>query len=182
MTVEPANIFSKPLVHLRTLLSNCESFQAWVGVTGDDLGQAAGIAAAEARIHLLEFSENPTDTKATRAASRPLALIGWGSSASARPDSEPADYFHHEGDLTATFEQVEPSGAGISTQTDKWMTFANAIGAILEEAESLSGTGTYLHLSGWRKAKGPGRFNETVEAGGELALYQINIECEWTEG
>ena len=181
MTVEAANIFSKPLVHLRTLLSHCESLQAWVGVVGDDLGEAAGIAAAAARIHLLEFSEDPTAGKATRAAYRPLVQIGW-SGLTAGAASEPANYFHHEGDLLACFEQVEPSGDGISTQTDKWLTFANAIGAILQEAEALSGTGTYLHLAGWRKSLGPGRVSETDEAGGELALYQVNIEFQWSEG
>jgi len=181
MTVSASNIFSKPLDHMRTLLSHCESFQAWVGVTGDDLGEAAGIAAAAARIHLIEFAEDPTATKAARAATRPLVVIGW-SGLTARPDREPAGYFHHEGDLLATFEQVEPAGDGISTQTDKWLTFANAVGSILEEAEGLSGTGTYLHLGGWRKGLGPGRVSETDEAGGELALYQVNIEFQWSEG
>ena len=181
MTVTATNILSKPLDHLRTLLSHCKTLQAWVGVTGDDLGAAAGIAVAAARIHLIEFSESPTATKVVRAAYRPLVQIGW-SGLTARPDSEPAEYFHHEGDLLACFEQVEPAGDGITTQTDIWLTFANTIGSILEEAESLSGTGTYLHLSGWRKGMGPGRVSEVCEAGGELALYQANFEFQWSEG
>ena len=188
MAVEPTGMLSKPLGHARTLLAACESFQGWVGVAAEDLGEPEGIAEALEHIHLVAFEDaaqgdqSEAAYRAARSVLRPLAVLALGSDFFGDVDAEPAGYFRHGGSIVFIFEHLADPGEAGLCEADAALTFSNAVGAILEEVEALSGTATYLHVTGHRKQFGPARWSGEDVKAGQLEVYQVSFEISWSEG
>jgi len=184
MTVTAANIFSSVLAAMKTLLSTCQAFQAWVGVAPGDLGTATGIAAAAARIHLVAFSdtaqaEGQTDAawRTARAANRPLAVVGFDAEIEGQEQTADEDYWFHRGSLTLLLEAV----AGHAGDADAVLDFMNSAGAIFEDLEELNGRAGQLKLVRFSLRTGPGRMPPEDVQAGQLDLVAATWQIGWAE-
>jgi len=173
MAVAASGILSVPLDAMRTLIAATSAFQTWVGVET--------AAAAKAFIHLIALNEAASLSQAEREALRPVAVIGFGDDFHAAEDAEPGPYMRHGGQIEVVFEAVI-TAAYTDDEADAVLEFANSVGAVVEEMESTSrGTGTYLHLVGYHKTAGPGRYSPEDIAAGELDIYQMSFLFDWDE-
>ena len=162
------------------LLADCEAFQAWLG--------AADAAAAAGSIHLAGY-EDPKQAdgqsddayRTARAATRPLAVVGFSGEFSGAPDAEPRGYYRHNGSLEVRLQHMADVDGEDLTEGQALLTFANAIGAILGEIESTAGTGGHLTVVGYRTSDGPRRMDPLEVSAGELDVYQVTIEFDWDE-
>jgi hypothetical protein len=119
MPVTPTGILSEPLATLRSLVSECPSFQTWVG--------AVDAATAAERIHLIVA---PADGPF------PCALIDFGDVARERQAiTNAARWKMRAGSDLLLWFKAEASGE----EPDATFTFTNAVGAILEEMEARAG-------------------------------------------
>jgi len=180
MAVTASGILSLPLNHLRTLLATCEAFQSWIGVADEDLGDPASVTAAAARIHLVALNEDHDDAKATRAARRPLAVIGFDTGLDGAEDAANSTYWRHSGPLLATFEQVVGEDEADS-DADAILDLTNKIGAILEEVESINGKNALLKVTRWSLIDGPGRMPPEDIEKGQLDLAALRVRITWDE-
>lgn len=125
MPVIPTGILSEPLASLRDALAACPAFQAWVGAVDAD--------GAKAHIHLLVAPENGP---------YPLAIVDFGDTARERHTTLSGGRWvlRSGSDLILLF-RAEATG----DEPDATFTFLNALGASVEDLESLAGnyaTGT----------------------------------------
>ncbi len=180
MTVSASGVLSKPLQHMADLLAACAAFQTWVG--------AADAAAAAGSIHLVGYEDpkqadgqSDDEYRAARAEARPLAAVGFGGEFTAAPDAEPRAYYRHGGALEVRLQHMADVDDEDLAEGQALLTFANAIGAILEEIESTAGTGGHLTVVGYRISEGPARMDPLEVSAGELDVYQVTIEFDWDE-
>ncbi len=188
MAVTPTGMFSAPIGSLATLLSVCEAFQTFVGVAAPDIGQAAGIAEALAKVHLYQFDEPAkVDDDATdrinRQAYRPMALVGYEDGLSGGPEDS-GSYWHKSGPLFLMFEGLARNDTGPQTDVNTVTTddavvyFMNHIGAIIEECEAKVISGGYLNISGWTMKNNPGRMHADDVAVAELDIVTVTFQID----
>lgn len=132
--VTPAGVLSLPLSRLRTLLSNVPAFQTFTGT--------ASAAAALAKIYV---DEAPPDT-------RPMALIALNDDWSWNSIGEGAgvDYgYNLHGSLLLMIEAaVTSTYAALSQSYNAAYEFHNSAGAVWAGICALSGSGSYLAVTG----------------------------------
>jgi len=170
----PTGILSLPLDHLKTLIATCESFQTWCGVAAEDVGTANGITEAKEHIYVPALNE----AVGTRE-DRPRVIVYTEPDVDGESEAAGASYFFHRGVAGAIFED----DAGVAGVADAVAIedFTNNLGGVLEEMESLSGTGELLFMAEWHLAEGPARMHPDDVAGGELDLVQARINVRWQE-
>lgn len=171
MTVDASGILSKPLEHTRLLLANCEAFQTWVGVAAGDLGTPTGVTEATEHIYLVAVNEAKDDSKAVRAARRPLAFVDFDDGADGTKDSEPVGWLH-SGSAIVAFEAVSDAE---TTDADAVMTLTNNVGAILEEIEA----NEFQNVNNWILQSAPARVDTADEGQGKLDRVQLVIQLMW---
>jgi len=163
--VVPSGLFSLPLSHLATLLSNCAAFRTWTS-TED-------AAAALERIYYVEFP--------TASATRPFAVIdfdeNWGGEAIAGGAS---NTFVHEGSLLLLF-RADIAEANQAKHENSTLAFTNSVGAVLSAMEALSGTSGYLNIVGIDRESGPARSSDTEETAGSDYYMEMAFTIRWSD-
>lgn len=158
----PSGPFSLPLTNLQTLLANSATFQDWV--------DAADADEAKARIYLIAVSEGSY--------TRPYALISTGDSWERKLTAGGASHcFEPSGSLFLLFE-ANVSEANKNSHRDAELEFANKIGAIISEMETLAGQSGYLAVYSISLKAGPSRSGED-EKDAQGDYYQIMFEISW---
>jgi hypothetical protein len=113
---DPAGLLSEPIVALRDLVAASPTFQAWVG--------AADLDAAKLRARLVVTENQPA---------RPFALVDFGKLTLERyAVTNRAGFQHKEGTSTLSL-WFEANAVGALDDEGEFLTFANAVGAIIEE-------------------------------------------------
>jgi len=167
MTVTPAGMFSYPLFGLGELIADCSAFQSWV--SADDKG------AAWSNVHYIANDDSDL-TGAEALATRPFAIVGFSEETEARRETEPPTY-DHSGTLELIFE-AEVSG---DTESDIFLNFTNAVGAIMAEIETKTGRGGHLLVTKYSLFFGPARPSSKARTNGELDIIAMGFLVEWAE-
>jgi len=153
-------VFAYPLELARTTLAACASFQTWTA--------EASAAAARLHTHLGAV----TDAEPAR----PLVLAAMGDAFTARAMEEPCVVPDIEGEILLIFEQAVAEG---QSEKDAKIDLLNHVGAILEEAEQLAGTGGWLNIVRSAKRIGPSVYDDRDVAAGAPAIVQVQWAWEW---
>jgi len=189
MAVTASGMLSLPLSNAKTALAACQAFQAWCGVTGEDLGQAAGIAVAVAHLHLGEYQDPAEQDYATdalwlaaRLAGMPVCVIGFGDDLAAE-EVDSGSRWEVTGGLYASFEEQSQNETGVETgenavsNIDAVLHLTNAVGAILVELAALVAGGGYIDLVGWTLRENPGR--EALECRGGVMVDRTQMSVNF---
>ena len=154
---------SLPLENLRTLLSNCTTFQTWTGT--------ATPAAAAARIYLWGYDGTPT---------YPTAIVFWGDANSY--DSEAIasggpNQFGVRADCDLIFlANIDTTYTTYASSFEQcMMAFCNDVGGIIDSMKDLAGSGAYLNIESIRKIAGPSRSDKSDTQN----LIEIVFRCTW---
>jgi hypothetical protein len=173
---------SLPLTNMRTLLANCSAWQTWTG--------AASAAEALEHIHLLAVDQPREDDEDRPWSSiRPFAVIGldlpefW---AAEKHSGGAAGGFVRSGNLLVSFEDNVDDQIK-DNYREALVRFLNNVGDVIIDligspgvSAGLSGTGTYLHLTGLTVKEGPHRADRDELANTDLGDYQaITLGVSW---
>lgn len=167
MALAGTGAFNLPLEALRNLLAACTAFQTWTG--------AANAAAAEASIDIYgEINAN---------FSVPRAIIMFDDATPFDSDRNAggaggAQFWHRASAEVWFFADVDTDydGTADGDWADAMMGFMNSMGAIMDEFESTSGTGTHLDTTGWQKVAGPTRTGK--EEGADRLMLAVRVPWE----
>jgi CO dehydrogenase/acetyl-CoA synthase alpha subunit len=140
MTVTPSGMISLPVGRMRTMLARSAAFRTWTG-TADE-------TAALARIHAFTFnSDNDTF---------PLAMVDIGAIDRERNVITNGIRFESTGNSSVRVYLSEQVAAD-AIEPDAGYTFANTVGAIIDEAEKQAGAKDTLHITRTTMIAGPAR-------------------------
>lgn len=165
MVVEAESYLSLPLSHLKDLVAECASFQAWCGVD----------TAAEAKERIYFFM-------APRDAVRPFAVVDMGSD---WEDNLIADgaVFLDKGQLTlGLVDDVDVE----ESEPDQLMAFTNRVGSVFEDIRMLAGVDGRLNVTRIGKLSGP-TLGDDVEVNGATGVSEVvgasyvemSFELDW---
>lgn len=163
MAVEPTGYLGGPMASLRTMLSECASFQTWVG--------------AEDATEALESIFYVALPRAS--VSRPFALVssypveGWGMGLAAQGSG---GVFRKRGQLFLLIEDAV-AAENLDSKADAEIVFLNNLGSVMADMEvKLQSAG---NLTGMDveliELRGP----DEMEAEGEEASYQAIFGVAW---
>ncbi len=176
MTVAAEGMFSQPLNGLAVLLADLEAWQGWCGVAAELIGTPAGAAAAGGHVHLIAHEEDPEASIEDLREGRPHAIVGFTGEFSAEKVTEPPTY-EHDG----TLELVVADFDRHAGERDNLVDFANRLGSVLAELETVTGADGHLLVTGYRLLEGPARPTAERTAAGELPEVGAVLALDWRE-
>lgn len=176
MPVTASSILAEPAETLRTMLADCAALRTWFG--------AADAAEAKLRIHVGGVPEPVADegfTQAQLESARPLALIhieprGGGAAFKAYAGGS-RNFFRASGVLSLIFE-ADIDSANVGNPQDAYLEFINAVGAVIDDLQTLAGSSTYLDIRAIDIAEGPWRVPEDENAGGGDYFF-VALSVAW---
>jgi len=164
MAVTPTGAFGLGLKNLRTLLSNCTSFQSWCGHAGDASASLDhifiyGTEADEADIPRASifWSDEDRFTRETIAQGEGHAFF-----------TEMSARVEFKADFSVTY-------AAYTTMEDILLAFTNDVGAVIDNITTLSNTETYLNVTEMTKSGGPGHTDKDKSD----TLVAMHVRMAW---
>ena len=156
MAVSPTGMLSLPIDYLRDTIANSSTFQTWTGT--------ANATAAKARTHV---------GRAAGSATHPLACVGYSSGF--RRFSNELDVWQQDNVLQLLFRDDFSRSLN---ESDAYDTFANQVGAVMEDMEALFNDAGYLDVFEWAIITGPNRTTDNDEQTMGY-FFEVIIECRY---
>ncbi len=161
MALTPSGLLAKPLDLVRDLFAAVTAFQTWCGHAGDATATKSGHTHIDA-------------VPAASVLHRPYLLVTNGPNSSGdsrKGGSGTRNHFVHEWDIAIRFCAAVLVAYG-DDDSQAYLEFANAVGAVLAGMELVAGTGGKPNVISWRSVQPPIRSSSDDEAEGDFWMQE----------